>query len=393
MSAEIRHIHIDELMTHYAPLHRYSFYSSPPMDLSLYENQFALYEDCIMPGMFEGDICVATTVAIPMTQTIRGKTFPMGGVAGVTSDPMTRRKGYVKKLMLHLFREMKEAKMPVSMLYPFRESFYEKLGYTLFNHVKAVTFKTADMKPLFNMDLPGSVDYANQQDSWDIGREFIKDYQATQHGMGLFEDKSLDLLYGNDKLWLAIARDENGEVIGTMAYKITAFWGTFEVSRFFVKNSLARYLLLQFIAKHVDQVHDVAIKRIASSERPETWFSDLSMKIDPEIWLTAMGRIINVREIGGMKVGSGKVTIQVQDEFCPWNTGIFSFEAQNGELLISDGGDPDCTLSINALTALIYGTHDPQDFQWRGWGNPSEEAIQKMISLFPGESPYLQILF
>lgn len=314
--AEIRHIHIDDLMTHYAPLARYAFYSSPPLDLSLYESQFAMYEDCIMPGMFEGDKCVATTVSIPMTQNVRGKIFPMGGVAGVTSDPMTRRKGYVKKLMLHLFREMNEAKMSVSMLYPFRESFYEKLGYTLFNHVKAVKFKTTDMKPLLNMDLPGSVEFLNQQEGWDIGRNFIKEIQADKHGMGLFEGKSLDVLYGNDKLWLAIARDKNGEVIGTMAYKITAFWGIFEVSRFFVKNSQARYLLLQFIAKHIDQVHDVNIKRLPPSEHPETWFSDLSMKIDPEIWLSPMGRIINIRDISGMKVGSGKVTIQVQDEYC-----------------------------------------------------------------------------
>lgn len=391
MSAEIRHIHIDDLLTDYAPLQRYAFYSSPPLDLSDYEQ--AMYEDCIMPGMFEGDKCVATTISIPMTQNIRGKVFSMGGVAGVTSDPMTRRKGYVKKLMLHLFREMKEANFPISTLYPFRESFYEKLGYTLFNHVKSATFKTADMKSLLNMELPGSVEYMNQKDAWNIGRAFIKEFQASQHGMGLFEGKSLDVLYGNDKLWLAIARDENGEVIGTMAYKITAFQGTFEVSRFFVKNSLGRYLLLQYIAKHVDQVQDVNLKRIPATEHPETWFSDLSVQIDPKIWLTAMGRIINVREISGMKVGSGKVIIQVQDEFCPWNTGIFSFESQNGELVVSEGGEADCTLSINALNALIYGTHNPHDFQWRGWGNPSEEIIQKMLMLFPMKSPYLQILF
>ena len=149
----------------------------------------------------------------------------------------------------------------------------------------------------------------------------------------LFSPKPLESLYGHDDLWLAVAHDENGEVIGTMAYKITKFWGTFEVTRFITKNAQARYLLLQFIAKHVDQVHDVQIKRMPPSERPETWFSDLSMKIDPEIWLTPMGRVVNVRELGGMTVGSGQLTLQIEDNYCDWNNGIFTFESQNGELV------------------------------------------------------------
>ena len=391
--AEIRTIPIDEMTTHYAPNHRYAFYTSPPMDLSNYEKQRALYEDTTIFGMFEEEKSVATVVSLPMTQNVRGKIFPMSGVAGVTSYPTARRKGYVKKLMTRLFQDMRDKGQVVSTLYPFRESFYERLGYTLFTHIKAVKFKTADMKPLLNMDLPGSVEFLNQKEGWDSARQMLHDMQATKHGMGLFAPEPLEMLYGHDDMWLAIARDENGEVIGTMVYKITAFWGTFEVARFFVKNTQARYLLLQFIAKHIDQTPDVIIKRLPGYENPETWFSDLSMKTDPDIWLTPMGRIINIQELGGMKVGSGKLTVQVEDNFCEWNNGIFTFESQNGELIVSEVGEADCTLTINGLSALIYGTHDLHDFKWRGWGNPSEETIQKMLSLFPPESPYLLVVF
>src|SRR5690606_24890576 len=87
--AEIRHIPIDELITHYAPLHRYAFYTSPPLDFSLYEDQHALYEPSIVLGMFEDEKAVGTAISIPMTQDIRGKIFSMGGVAGVTSNPTT----------------------------------------------------------------------------------------------------------------------------------------------------------------------------------------------------------------------------------------------------------------------------------------------------------------
>lgn len=390
---DIRHIHIDDLVTHYAPLHRYAFFPSPPTDFSGYEKQRPLYEHTIMLGMFEDDKAVATTLAIPMTQNIRGKIFSMGGIGGVTSDPMSRRKGYVKQLMMRIFQEMKSAEMPVSTLYPFRESFYERLGYALFNHIKAVKFKASDMKPLLDKDFSGTVEFANNKDVWDIGRAFIKQYQANTHGVSLFADTELDYLYGKDDYWLAIARDNSGTVIGTMQYKIIAFKGTFEIRHFLIANSQARYLLLQFIAKHIDQVTDVHFKQLPAQEFPENWFSDLSTKGDPDIWLTPMGRVIDVIKLSGMTVGNGKITIQVDDEFCAWNNGVFTFEAQAGKLHVSEGNSPDCRLSIQAVSALVYGTHDPHDFQWRGWGNPSQENIAVLLTLFPRESPYLLMAF
>ncbi len=390
---EIRHIHIDDLKTHYAPLHRYAFSASPPLDLSNYDNQRPLYESVIKLGMFEDETAVATTIAIPMIQNIRGKIFPMGGVAGVTSDPMARRNGYVKQLMRRIFEEMKSAQLPVSALYPFRESFYERLGYSLFNHIKAVKFNASDMKPLLDKDFSGSVEFLNNKDGWDTGREFMKQYQANTHGMALFGDVALDYLYGKDDYWLAIARDDSGTIIGTMTYKITAFKGTFEIKYFFVENSQARYLLLQFIAKHIDQVVDVHFKHLPAQEFPETWFSDLSTKADPDIWLTPMGRVIDVAQLGGMSVGQGEISIEVVDDFCEWNNRIFTFTSQDGKLIVSEGNSADCKLTIQALSALIYGTHNPNDFQWRGWGNLTQDHIHTLMTLFPRQSPYLFAAF
>lgn len=390
---EIRQITFDNLMTDYAPLHRYAFYTSPPLDLSLYENQSSLYEDATVLGMYDDGDPVATVVSIPMTQNVRGKVLPMSGVAGVTSKPTARRKGYVKKLMQALFDHMHEQNLAVSMLYPFRESFYERLGYSLFTHIKSVKFKTADMKPLLSMELSGSVEYLNQAEGWRIAEAMLNESQQLTHGMGLFLPEPLKYLYGKDDHWLAVARDDDGEVIGVMAYKITAFWGTFEVSRFFVQNSLARYLLLQFIAKHVDQVHDVNLKRLPYDMHPETWFSDFSVKGDPEIWLTPMGRVVDIKQLSGIDVGNGDITLQINDPQCAWNNGIFRFSSVDGKLQIEPAQSPDATLTINGLSALIYGTHDLNDFQWRGWGTLSTEHIQILSKMFPKANPYLFALF
>lgn len=54
----------------------------------------------------------------------------MGGIAGITSLPEVRRKGIIRTILIHYFEFMFTNQVPVSSLYPFKESFYEKLGYS-----------------------------------------------------------------------------------------------------------------------------------------------------------------------------------------------------------------------------------------------------------------------
>jgi hypothetical protein len=54
---------------------------------------------------------------------------------------------------------------------------------------------------------------------------------------------------------------------------------------------------------------------------------------------------------------------------------------------------PDCELSIQGLSALVYGTQDPGDFAVRGWGDPSPEVQAAMRTLFPPATPHLHELF
>ena len=388
----IRRLTGDDIVRYYAPLHQYALAATPPMNLTRYEKYPAVYEESTVLGLFEGDKVVATTLGIPMTQNVRGKIFPMVGIAGVTSDPLTRRKGYIRRLMQATHEYYYERDFPVAMLYPFRESFYERMGYVTFTHFRRVKFKTADLAPTLKMDLAGSIEYLHLRDGWDIYINFLQERQQAIHGLGLFEQETLKMLHDLTEQWLAVARDESGAVIGVMPYKITGYFGTFLVQSFFTANSLGRYLLLNWMARHTDQTTEVDMK-LAPTERPETWLSDLNVKADPDIWITALGRVLDVRKLDGMTVGTGQLCIEITDEQCAWNRGIFTLTGENGVLCVSDGGSPDCTLTIQALSALVYGTHDPHDFQYRGWGKPSAKILAVMQQMFPMMQPYLFNIF
>ena len=55
--------------------------------------------------------------------------------------------------------------------------------------------------------------------------------------------------------------------------------------------------------------------------------------------------------------------------------------------------EADCALSIQGLSALVYGAHDPGDFQVRGWGDPSPDTLATMRVMFPQKLAYLHEWF
>jgi hypothetical protein len=106
-----------------------------------------------------------------------------------------------------------------------------------------------------------------------------------------------------------------------------------------------------------------------------------------------MGRVVDVAGIGGMETGPGCFAARVSDPLCPWNTGVWQFEAVDGRLQVDRASQADCDLSIQALAALIYGTHDPGDFVFREWGNLSPALQTIMRAMFPPLVPYLHEYF
>jgi predicted acetyltransferase len=114
----------------------------------------------------------------------------------------------------------------------------------------------------------------------------------------------------------------------------------------------------------------------------------MEVKIESQI-RAPMGRVLHVAEIGGIETGQGSFSASIKDPICPFNEGNWKFETRAGVLQVSKAGEANCELSIQGLTALAFGTHDPQDFSLRGWGDPSPEIQEVMRIMFPARRPFL----
>jgi predicted acetyltransferase len=391
--AEIRQIQAEEAGEIVYWLTSYSLEPSPPLpDKAERQEILKRRQGVTYLAIFEDKEPLACVAGTQMTQQVRGALYGMGGIWAVATHPVARRKGYSRQLLVELISCMRQAGQPLSGLYPFRESFYERLGYVTFPLGRKAIFKSMALAPLLEWNLEGEVEMASFGQGYQAYRDYSRKLQKYIHGMAVI-DKGDHPGRQQDSYWLALARID-GETAGLMQYQligeqVTRY--TLRAARFYYHDVRGRYLLLNWIARHIDQAETVELW-LPPFERPETWLADLALRTESMV-RAPMGRVIDVAEVGGMQTGAGSFSFQLSDPQCPWNQGIWEFESIGGLLQVRAGKRADCDLSIQGLSALVYGTHDPGDFRLRGWGNPSNEVQATMRAMFPARLPHIHEFF
>jgi len=339
-------------------------------------------------AVFEDETPKSVAVSTPMMQNLRRKLYPVSGVWGVSTHPSARRKGYCRRTMAAVLSADREAGKAFSNLYPFRESFYERLGYVSFPLTKIAKITPASLAPLLKMETGGKIELKLIGDAYDTYREYLAEMRQEQHGMAFFDigDRAAA---NRNTFWLALAKFD-GNLEGMMLYRVLGEEVTkynFVAYRFYYRTSRARYLMLNWIARHIDQA-DRAEIWLQADEYPESWLADIQVKVESAI-RPAMSRVLDVEKIGGMNVGKGSFSAQIIDPICPWNEGAWKFESSNGKLKVRKTSKAECQLTVQGLTALIAGVHDPQDFPLRSWGDPNPVLQSTMREMFPNMSPFM----
>jgi predicted acetyltransferase len=391
--ATVRQISAEEMLEAMYPLTGYALHPSPPLpDREEWRERVTQRKGLTRFAAFEGEASVACAVSSAMTQNVRGAILGMGGIWGVATYPAARRKGHCRTLMTRLLDTMHRSGRPLSALYPFRESFYERLGYVTLPQNRKAIFAPSTLAPLLKADLGGEVELALIGEAHDTYREYVGQMQQRTHGMATF-DYVDQVSVQRNRSWLAQAKVD-GETVGLMQYYLTGERETeytLRAGRFYYRTSRGKYLLLQWIAQHIDQANQVELW-LPAFELPETWLSDMNVSIDRPPF-TPMARVVDLAQIGGMQTGPGHVSVRVHDPHCPWNKGTWRLETANGRLQVRPGSQADCELSIQGVSALVYGAHDPGDFPVRGWGDPSPEMVATMRAMFPPKLAYLHEWF
>jgi predicted N-acetyltransferase YhbS len=394
---EIRELDGDERSAVSLPVQAYAFQSSPAdegLTEALRRNQ-RYYEGNVTLVVEENGVAMADASGIPMRQNIRGNVYPMAGVAGVATLPLARRRGFARKLVTALLARMRDSGHVVSALYPFRPSFYERFGFVGLPRTRTVAFSPSCFADLLHAELPGEVTWEPAAAGYKTYRAFTERLLARQHGFSVLPEYRAVEVRDADDRWVVMAW-AGGEAVAAATYRITGYAGVLTADDMLTADPLGRALLLQFFARHIDQVSRVEVQ-VGAGELPELWATDMAAVTQATTSFPAspapMARVLSLGPLSGMPAGDERVTVEVAAD--PFIGGVHVLDGRSGSLEITSGTGPapEATLTAAGLSALVYGVLDPGDVVVRGLGDIPADAAARLRRLFPRQVPYLYARF
>lgn len=261
------------------------------------------------------------------------------------------------------------------------------MGYVTLPQAKKIRFDPRTLAPIFKMDLDGNVELLpfieGQKDYW----SFMETMQKETHGMAVF---AMPQTYTGKALdyWLAVARQDE-KILGIMRYNLTGqiMDQKFTAPDFLFINAKGKFLLLNWIARHIDQATQVEL-----TLNPAIYGENLFTGIRPQfegLFVAPMARVVCLEALQGIPCGRGGIKIEITDSDCGWNKGVWEFSSDEGQLNLRKSQKADCTLTIEGLTGLIYGVYSPDEIVSRNWRKIDWEKQRRLIEMFPPAVPYL----
>ena len=394
---EIRELDAGERLGVSLPIQAYAFQPSPAdgkVSEALRRNQ-RYYQGNVTLVAEEGGVALADASAIPMRQNIRGNVYPLAGVAGVATLPLARRRGVARELVTALLARMRDAGDAVSALYPFRPSFYQRFGFVGLPRTRTVTFSPSCFRGLLDAGLPGEVTWEPAGIGYKAYRAFTERLLAERHGFSVLPDYRTAELRDADDRWVAMAW-AGGVAVGAVTYRITGYSGVLVADDMLTSGAFGRALLLQFFARHIDQVSQVEVQ-VGADELPELWTTDMAAVTQATTSFPAspapMARVICLERLAGMPAGAERVTVEVAAD--PLIGGTYVLDGRSGSLEVARCADrpAEATLTAAGLSGLVYGVLDPEDVVVRGLGDVPGDPAGRLRRLFPREVPYLYARF
>lgn len=345
----------------------------------------AINPEEVLVAEIDGKIAAALQ-CFSFQQSIRGGLKAMGGIGGVWTYPEYRNQGCVKALMKSAFLEMRMQGICVSMLAPFKESFYASLGYAIANPTHEITIPIASLAHYLKLSNSAHLtcERLPATEVKDILSNFLYENLRSpvllphSHGVAItnftydqwwhLHRQKLCVLVKRDSqpVAMAIYAIDSGENLPIADRQI-------EISSIFWTDFASRDRLFHFFASHRDQIHQVKIP-LPLNTNIHSWLCDAG-RLEAAITSPWMVRVVDiVGALHGLPIACEPFTFAISDPHCHWNDGVFGVHSDRGSLSVKRYGNGevwdlaiDFCATIAGISALIYGTQSIAESIHKQW--------------------------
>jgi predicted acetyltransferase len=319
-----------------------------------------------MHAAFDDGAIVGGGGTIPFTMTVPGGEVACAGVTVVGVLPTHRRRGVLSSLMRTQIDDVHARGEPIAALWASEEAIYGRYGYGLASlggemhlsrtyatlregapanaSVQLLTDEEARTRlpPIYErvrVATPGM--FTRTADWWETRQ--TSDPPERRGGAG---EKNYALL------------QIDGEDAGYALYRLKMSWeagsstGSLEVVEAMADSAVAtrqlwRFLLgLDWVATvnaHLLPVDHPLFHLLVYPRR-------MQFRVADGLWV----RLVDVEAAlaGRSYAREGSITFELDDEYCPWNAGVWTVSAGGVE---RDGGDPELRLDVQGLASVYLG--------------------------------------
>ncbi|UTR06355.1 GNAT family N-acetyltransferase [Alkalihalobacillus sp. LMS6] len=368
-------------------LSRYAFQAKPTQEQTEFARTQWASVKASQFGIKDNDRIISKLTLLSLHIHLYNTIIPMGGIASVASYPEARRRGSVRKLLLHSLEQMKENGQLISYLAPFSVPFYRKFGWEILCDEVTYTLRK-DQLPLPLPNIEGSLSRTSYTDS----RIKTVYEQSICHGM----------LHRDDDWWArkqegfkenetVLYEDADGTPMGYIVYHIeNSKWKTEE---FVYVNQAALKALLHFIGQH-DSMLQEATLTVPESKGMHFFLPDPLTSAETKPYF--MARIVDFSQFIAMLPfkEEGQFTIRIQDECAAWNDQTFSLSIQESHVTCEPtSAPPTIFMTIQVASSLLMGYRRPEFFRDTGLITGERNDVHAFLQTLPTEQPTLHDFF
>ncbi len=330
-------------------------------------------------GELDGRI-VASLVLYPFTAFVRAQRVPVVGIGSVAVSPEHRRRGIGEALLRAALREMRQRGDALSILYPFRGSFYRKLGYGVIEVAQQLAFAPTLLPPsdetrrVRRMMLPDRASIEALYEKVALGGHFA---------LARKPEWWAQRLWGHGGDWVVYEGKRRGQIEGYLYYEVDAAAGPFKLSltltEFVAASPEAHRALAGYLASLADQVSEIhsimpgdngwtTLLRTAQNLRP-----GLEMSVYSDTGNVVNGLMLRLNDVKAAlerlpvsPSARGEIALEVDDTVLAPNARAWRLRASEGRLKVSAeaarGGRsrlPRLRVTPDALASIVGGALSP----------------------------------
>ncbi|MEU6770888.1 GNAT family N-acetyltransferase [Streptomyces sp. NPDC046759] len=321
-------------------------------------------------GAFDDGLPVGGAALYTRALTVPGAVVPAARVAWVGVAPTHRRRGILTSLMRRQLDDVyASGREPIAVLNASEAAIYERFGYGVASYQADYLGDTRSMAFRPGADLGrGSVSLLPRQAARPVLEKLYESARTLVPGRidrpGPFWDDRLydaeHARHGATALRFAVYTEPGGEVTGYAFYRLRGGGHENPLSTVAVGEVVTvrrqAYAALWHYLIDID-VHPRISYRGAPGEPLLHLLADmraLRVTVSDGLWvrLVDVGRALAARRYATAL----DVVLEVEDRFCPWNTGRYRLSADGGQVSCVRTTDPvDLSLSVTELGAVYLG--------------------------------------